>query len=403
MTVADPTLIIDTPARRRRITVLGSTGSIGCNTLDLISRNGDAFEIDTLTANENVADLARQAVDHNARMAVIADPTRYGDLKDALSNTGIEVAAGEAALVEAACRPVDMVMASIVGAAGLAPTLAAVRQGTAIALANKECLVSAGDIFMSEVQRKGCVLVPVDSEHSAIFQVFDRDERDQIERIVLTASGGPFREWTTQQMSSATPDQALKHPNWNMGRKLTIDSATMMNKGLELIEAHYLFDASADELDVLVHPQSVIHSMVEYRDGSVLAQLGTPDMRTPISYALAWPRRMEAPTPRLDLREIGKLSFEAVDNKRFPAIQLSLDALQMGRGAPTIMNAANEIAVAAYLDGEIGFLEIADVVSRTLDSAGGNGIFTALDGLETVVSIDDYARVESRRLVRELH
>ena len=403
MTLADPTPVVEVAACRRRISVLGSTGSIGCNTLDLISRNGDTFEVDTLTANENVAELASQAIDHNARVAVIADPSRYVDLKDALSGTDIEVAAGEAALVEAACRPVDMIMASIVGAAGLAPTLAAVRQGTAIALANKECLVSAGDIFMSEVKRTDCVLVPVDSEHSAIFQVFDRDERDQIERIVLTASGGPFREWTTEQMALATPDQALNHPNWDMGRKLTIDSATMMNKGLELIEAHYLFDAGADELDVLVHPQSVIHSMVEYRDGSVLAQLGTPDMRTPISYALAWPRRMAAPTPRLDLRQIGKLSFEAVDNKRFPAIQLSLDALQMGQGAPTIMNAANEIAVAAFLEGEIQFLEIAGVVSRTLDSAGDNGVFTALDGLETVVSIDEYARSEARRLVRELH
>ena len=403
MTLAEPTPIIDAPVRRRRITILGSTGSIGCNTLDLIARNGDAFEVDTLTANENVADLARQAIEHNARLAVIADPARYGELKDALSHTGIEIAAGKAALVEAACRPVDMIMASIVGAAGLAPTLAAVRQGTSIALANKECLVSAGDIFMSEVERMDCVLIPVDSEHSAIFQVFDREERDQIERIVLTASGGPFREWTIEQMAAATSEQALKHPNWDMGRKLTIDSATMMNKGLELIEAHYLFNADADELDVLVHPQSVIHSMVEYRDGSVLAQLGTPDMRTPISYALAWPRRMAAPTPKLDLREIGQLSFEAVDNKRFPTIQMSLEALRMGQGAPTIMNAANEVAVAAFLDGEISFLEIVAVVSRTLDSAGRNGVFTVLDDLETVVSIDEYARAEAHRLVQELH
>lgn len=402
MTLADPTQIIDLPARPRRLTILGSTGSIGCNTLDLVARNTDAFEIDALTANENVADLASQAIEHNANLAVIADAARYDELKDALAHTSIEVAAGEAALVEAACRPVDMVMASIVGAAGLAPTLAAVRQGTSVALANKECLVSAGDIFMAEVARTDCVLLPVDSEHSAIFQVFEWEERDQIERIVLTASGGPFREWPAEKMATATLEQALRHPNWDMGRKLTIDSATMMNKGLELIEAHYLFEAAADELDVLVHPQSVIHSMVEYRDGSVLAQLGTPDMRTPISYALAWPHRMAAPTPKLDLRKIGQLSFESVDNTRFPAIQMSLDALEMGQGAPTIMNAANEIAVAAFLAGKIRFPDITAVVLQTLDSAGSNGVFTVLDDLEAVVSIDAYARAEARRLVQEL-
>ena len=289
MTLADPTPLHDNSAKRR-ISILGSTGSVGCNTLDLISRNRDAFEVDVLTAHSNVADLARQAVEFDANVAVIAREELLEPLKQALSGTKIEVAAGEAALVEAASRPADMLMASIVGAAGLSPTLAAVRQGTTIALANKECLVSAGDLFMAEIARCGCDLVPVDSEHSAIFQVFEPEERDQIERIILTASGGPFREWTSEEMAVATPDQALKHPNWEMGQKLTIDSATMMNKGLELIEAHYLFDADHSELDVLVHPQSVIHSMVEYRDGSVLAQLGTPDMRTPIAYALAWPR-----------------------------------------------------------------------------------------------------------------
>ena len=400
MILADPTPLHDSSARRR-ISILGSTGSVGCNTLDLISRNRDAFEVDALTAHSNVAGLARQAVEFDANIAVIARTDLLEPLKQALSGTRIEAAAGEAALIEAASRPADMLMASIVGAAGLSPTLAAVRQGTAIALANKECLVSAGDLFMAEIARCGCDLVPVDSEHSAIFQVFEPDERDQIARIVLTASGGPFREWTSGEMAAATPDQALKHPNWEMGRKLTIDSATMMNKGLELIEAHYLFEAGHGELDVLVHPQSVIHSMVEYRDGSVLAQLGTPDMRTPIAYALAWPRRMEAPTPRLDLCRVGQLTFDPVDHDRFPAIRLSLECLREGRGAPTILSAANEIAVAAFLDRRIGFLDIADTVRRTLDRAGADGMFAGLDGLDAIVSIDAYARDTARRLVRE--
>ena len=402
MTLADPTPLHDSTAGPRRISILGSTGSVGCNTLDLISRNRDAFEVEAITANSNVADLARQAIEFDAKVAVIARDDLLEPLKEALAGSSTEAAAGQEALIEAASRPADMLMASIVGAAGLSPTLAAVRQGTAIALANKECLVSAGDFFMSEIARFGCDLVPVDSEHSAIFQVFEPGEREQIESIILTASGGPFREWTSEQMAAATPDQALKHPNWEMGQKLTIDSATMMNKGLELIEAHHLFEADHSELDVLVHPQSVVHSMVEYRDGSVLAQMGTPDMRTPIAYALAWPRRMEAPTPRLDLSRIGQLSFNPVDHERFPAISLSLECMREGRGAPTILNAANEIAVAAFLGREVGFLQIAETVRRTLDRAGADGMFTSLDGLDAIVSIDAYARDTARQLVQEL-
>ncbi|MBU0799063.1 MAG: 1-deoxy-D-xylulose-5-phosphate reductoisomerase, partial [Alphaproteobacteria bacterium] len=294
-------------------------------------------------------------------------------------------------------RAADWVMAAIVGAAGLAPTLAAIRRGGIVALANKECLVCAGDLVLAEIARSGATLLPVDSEHSAIFQVFDFDQPDAIERVILTASGGPFREASLEHMAAATPEQAVAHPNWDMGAKISVDSASMMNKGLELIEAHYLFNLPEDRIDVLVHPQSVIHSMVSYVDGSVLAQLGTPDMRTPIAYALGWPRRIMAPSPRLDLAALSQLTFEAPDIQRFPALRLARAALQTGGGAPTILNAANEIAVQSFLARRIGFLDIARLVEQTLQTVNGG----LVDGLDDVLDLDRQAREQARRLVAE--
>ena len=285
----------------RSVTILGSTGSVGSNTVELIENNSDDFVVEALTANRNVKLLAEQALRLKPQTAVLADPEGYGELKDALAGSDVAVAAGPEAVIEAADRPASWVMASIVGAAGLKPTLTAVRRGATVGLANKECLVSAGDVFVREVNSNGATLLPVDSEHSAIFQVFDFDNADRVERIILTASGGPFREFSLKEMADVTPEQAMDHPNWDMGAKISVDSATMMNKGLELIEAFHLFPVPEDRIEILVHPQSVIHSMVDYVDGSVLAQLGTPDMRTPIAYALAWPKRMVAPSPRLNL------------------------------------------------------------------------------------------------------
>ena len=386
-------------AEPRLVTVLGSTGSIGRNTLDLIARNRDAFQVAALTANANVALLAEQARRFNASLAVVADETAYRALKDMLSGTGIEARAGAQAIIEAAARPADVVMASIVGAAGLRPTLEALKSGRIVALANKECLVTAGELFMAEVRRRGATLIPVDSEHNAIFQVLDAASTARMERIVLTASGGPFRTWEAGDIAAATPRQALNHPNWKMGDKLTIDSATMMNKGLELIEAHHLFGASRDQLDVLIHPQSVIHSMVEYVDGCVLAQLGMPDMRTPISYTLAWPERMAAPSPRLDLREIGALTFEAVDPDRFPAVNLCLSCLDLPSSAASVLNAANEVAVAAFLAGRIGFNEIVTIVERCLDLAEKDGNIRMLDDLADVLDVDAATRAEAGRII----
>ena len=384
--------VIQAIPQGRSLSILGSTGSIGTSTLDLVARHRDRFRIDVLAANTNVALLASQARAFSAELAVVADESRLAELEDRLAGAGIATAGGEQALIEAASRPVDILMAAIVGSAGLAPTLSAVRRGTTVALANKECLVSAGDLFMREIAAAGGVLLPVDSEHSAIFQVLDPAQRAQVTRIVLTASGGPFRDWGLEAMRAATPEQALRHPNWEMGPKLTIDSATMMNKGLELIEAHHLFAMPEDRLDVVVHPQSVVHSMVEYADGSVLAQMGTPDMRTPIAYALAWPDRMAAPTARLDLRRIGQLTFEAVDAERFPAIGLALECLRRGCGAPTVLNAANEVAVAAFLGGRIRFLEIVDLVRRTVEEADRDGLLREVEDLEAVAGLDTRAR-----------
>lgn len=379
----------------RRVSVLGSTGSVGCNTLDLIKRQPESFVVEALTANASFELLAQQAREMNARLAVVADTSKYKDLKQALSGSGIEVAAGPDAIIEAAARQTEIVMASIVGAAGLEPTLTAVRRGATIGLANKECLVSAGEIFIDEVKTSGATLLPVDSEHSAIFQVFDFDQPEKVERIILTASGGPFREFTLEQMKNVTPEQAVAHPNWDMGAKISVDSATMMNKGLELIEAFHLFPIAKDKIEILVHPQSVIHSMVDYIDGSVLAQLGTPDMRTPIAYALAWPRRISTPAERLSLEKIGTLSFEAPDSVRFPALRLAKEALQNGGSAPTLMNAANEVAVQRFLEGDLDFLGITRVVEDVLNKLSAG----PLNDLEGVAEADAEAREAADSLI----
>jgi 1-deoxy-D-xylulose-5-phosphate reductoisomerase len=382
------TILPESTPRPRRISILGSTGSVGCNTVDLLRRDPGAFEVEALTARSNVGLLAEQARELRPRMAVIADESLYGALREALSGTNVAVAAGAAALEEAAALDADLVMAAIVGAAGLKPTLAAVARGATVALANKECLVCAGDVMMREVKRSGAVLLPVDSEHSAIFQVFDFDNVDAIERIILTASGGPFLNLDLDLMKDVTPEQAVDHPNWDMGAKISVDSATMMNKGLEVIEASYLFPLPEDRIEVLIHPQSVVHSLVGYADGSVLAQLGTPDMRTPIAYALAWPRRRSSPAARLDLAEVGQLTFLPLDSKRFPALGLARQALKSGGAAPTVLNAANEVAVQGFLNGEIGFLDIIRVVSEALDRSPRASVAT----VEDVIAVDHAAR-----------
>ena len=379
----------------RSVTILGATGSVGSNTIDLIRRNPSDFRVEAITGGRNVALLAEQALLLRPRFVAIADPEAYGVLKKLLAGSGIEVAAGPESIIAAAERPADWVMASIVGAAGLAPTLTAVRRGGIVALANKESLVCAGDLVMREVARSGATLLPVDSEHNAIYQVFDFERRDAIEELVLTASGGPFREWTRDAMASVTPKQAVAHPNWDMGAKISIDSATMMNKGLELIEAHHLFGTPEDRISVLVHPQSVIHSMVRYRDGSVLAQLGQPDMRTPIAYTLAWPDRMDAPVDRLDLAALGSLDFAEPDMERFPALRLAREALRAGGAAPTVLNAANEVAVAAFLAGRMGFLDIARLVDHIVSELSHG----AADSLDNVLAADTEARARAGEFI----
>ena len=381
------------PDRPRRVTILGSTGSIGQSTIDLIDRNRANFEVEALVANRSVERLADQARRLRARFAVVADPTAHEALKDALAGSGIEVGAGPDAVLEAAGRPAEWVMAAVVGYAGLAPTLVAARRGAMVALANKEALVCAGRLLLGAVEQSGGALLPVDSEHNAIFQVFDGSQRRAIDRLILTASGGPFRNWSLADMAVATPEQALAHPNWDMGAKISIDSATMMNKGLELIEAQLLFGLPAEQVEIVVHPQSVIHSMVAYRDGSVLAQLGTPDMRVPISHALGWPARMESPAARLDFHSLAALTFERPDSGRFPSLRLAREALATGGFAPIVLNAANEAAVAAFLARRIGFLDIARVVEDVL--AGWDGAGAAVSALQEVQAADLEARARA--------
>ena len=372
----------------RRVSILGATGSVGKNTVDLLRRNRDRFAVEALTANGNAEILAEQAIELRARFAAVADKAAYPRLKEALAGTGIAVGCGQEALIEAALYPAEWVMAAIVGAAGLAPTLAALGRGAIVALANKEVLVCAGSLVMAEAKRCGATLLPVDSEHNAIWQCFDSSRLEAIDRIILTASGGPFRERSLAEMRGATPAEAVAHPNWRMGAKISVDSATMMNKGLELIEAHHLFGLESERIDILVHPQSIVHGLVTYRDGSVLAQLGSPDMRTPIAYALGWPERLAAPTKILDLAAIGRLSFEPPDEGRFPSLRIARCALEEGGGMTTVLNAANETAVYAFLDGRIGFLDIADVVERTLALVPAGEI----NSLDDVHNFDTTAR-----------
>ena len=383
-------------AAPRSVTILGSTGSVGCSTLDLLSRAPDSYAVEALTAHSNVALLAEQARQFRPKLAVIADDRHYLDLKKALEGSGVEAAAGRAALLEAAARPAEWVMAAIVGAAGLEPTLTAVRRGSVVALANKETLVCAGRLMISEVAKHKATLLPVDSEHNAIFQVLDQERPEGVDHIILTASGGPFRTTPLEDMAVATPEQAVAHPNWDMGAKISVDSATMMNKGLEIIEAKHLFGLTPEEIRVLVHPQSVIHSAVAYIDGSVLAQMGSPDMRTPIAHTLAWPARMPAPVEPLDLAAIGQLTFEAPDMERFPALRLAQESLADATSSPIILNAANEVAVEGFLAGRLGFLQIAELVERTLNALPGS----EPQSIDEVQEIDAAARRAANDIVK---
>ena len=382
-----------------RVSVLGATGSIGTSTIDLLKRSPSRYAVEALCANGNAEALARHARELGARFVAVAEPSKYRELKDALAGSGIEAGAGPSAIAEAAVRPSDWVMAAISGASGLEPTLAAVKEGKTVALANKECLVCAGALFMGQAALSGATVLPADSEHNAVFQAMATGERADVRQIVITASGGPFRTFSKEALQSVTREQALKHPNWSMGPKITIDSATMMNKGLELIEAHHLFQASADELGVLVHPQSIIHGLVEFRDGSMMAALAVPDMRGPIAHCLAWPDRIDDAVARLDLARLGSLTFEAPDLERFPALGLAIQAMRTGEGAPTVLNAANEVAVAEFLSLRISFLGIARLVEATLEAAARRGLLREPQSVEAALDLDAAARALARELL----
>ncbi|MBS0481738.1 MAG: 1-deoxy-D-xylulose-5-phosphate reductoisomerase [Proteobacteria bacterium] len=380
----------------RRISILGATGSVGSSTLDLIRQDRDRWQVVALTANCQAQELARLAREFSAEVAVVADEAHLPELRGALNGTPVTAAGGAAALTEAAARPADITVAAIVGCAGLAPTMAAIEQGQVVALANKEALVSAGDVMMAAVERAGTVLLPVDSEHNAIFQCLAGNDLAHVRSITLTASGGPFRDWSAAQLAVATPAQAVRHPNWAMGAKISVDSATMFNKGLELIEAWHLFPVGLDRLRIIVHPQSVVHSMVEYRDGSTLAQLGPSDMRVPIASCLAWPGRMDTPLPPLDLAALGELTFRAPDEVRFPATRLCREAAEAGGAMPALLNAANEVAVAAFLAGQISFTRIADTVAQVLDVSNDAAPPRSLDD---VLWIDRAARQRAQSVL----
>ncbi|MDQ3245405.1 MAG: 1-deoxy-D-xylulose-5-phosphate reductoisomerase [Pseudomonadota bacterium] len=381
----------------RKIAILGATGSVGRSTLDLVERSPERFEVTALTAASNVGALADAARRTRAKLAVIADESLLPELRERLSGTGCEAAAGEQALVEAAAGDADWVMAAIVGCAGLVPVMAAIERGRAVALANKEPLVSAGALMTDAAARAGATLLPVDSEHNAIFQCLAGNRKEDVARLILTASGGPFRTASAEAMRSATPAEAIAHPNWSMGKKISVDSATLMNKGLELIEAHYLFGVPSAQIDILIHSQSVIHSLVEFIDGSMLAQLGSPDMRIPIAYALAWPERIASGSERLDLLKAGRLDFEAPDEQRFPALRLARTALEEGGAAPAVLNAANEVAVAAFLEGRIGFADIARLVESALNAIRPS----APTSIEEVVALDRAARRLAAQSIQE--
>lgn len=379
----------------KTVTILGSTGSVGRSTLDLIAGHCEKFKVVALTANRNVSLLAQQARDFNAEHAVIADESLYGELKQALAGTNIKAAAGHKAVVEAAGIPADWIMAAIVGAAGVESTLRAIQQGTTVALANKESLVCAGPFMMDAIEKYGTTLLPVDSEHNAVFQVLNPAQLSQVKRIILTASGGPFLRKTREELANITPEQAVKHPTWSMGQKISVDSATMMNKSLEIIEASYLFKVKSEKIEVLIHPQSIVHSMVEYIDGSILSQMGAPDMRTPIANTLAWPKRMATTGDMLDLKNKINLSFELIDLERFPAVKMAREVLQAGASASTVFNAANEVAVSAFLAHHLKFSEIEDVVSETLQKTDIHPIST----LDAVFQADSNARRIAEKVI----
>jgi 1-deoxy-D-xylulose-5-phosphate reductoisomerase len=386
----------------RSVSVLGATGSIGDSTMDLLRGAPERYQVEALTANSNVAALAKLAKEFDARFVAIGDPALLEDLQDALAGTGTECGAGESAIIEAASRPADWVMAAVSGAAGLKPALAAVDRGATVALANKECLVCAGDFFMQRAAKAGACILPADSEHNALFQALGSGNREELVRVIITASGGPFRTWKPADIEQATLEQALKHPNWSMGQKITIDSASMMNKGLEVIEASYLFALTPDEIDVLVHPQSIVHGMVEFSDRSVVAQLGAPDMRIPIAHCLGWPDRIVGPSAKLDLAKIGQLTFEAPDFERFPALRLAYDALRTGHGATTVYNAANEVAVAAFIKGQIRFGAIARLVEATMNAWIRSGNLEPLGSADDAIAVDHTARNKAATLLPQI-
>lgn len=386
----------------RSVSVLGATGSIGDSTMDLLRASPERYQVEALTANTNVAGLAKLAREFNARFVAVADPARLSELRAALAGTGIACGAGDSAIVEAAERPADWVMAAVAGAAGLKPTLAAVDRGAHVALANKECLVCAGEFFMDRAAKAGATILPADSEHNALFQALASGNRDELTKVIITASGGPFRTWAAADIEQATLAQALKHPNWSMGQKITIDSASMMNKGLEVIEASWLFALSPDEIDVVVHPQSIIHGMVEFSDRSVVAQLGSPDMRTPIAHCLGWPDRIVGRAAPLDLAKIGTLTFEAPDYARFPGLKLAYEALRAGNGATTVYNAANEVAVAAFIAQRIRFGAIARLVEETMSSWIRAGNQAPLSCADDAIAVDHSARNMAAALLPQI-
>jgi 1-deoxy-D-xylulose-5-phosphate reductoisomerase len=402
MTQTQPRAKMELAVLPRTVTLLGATGSIGSSTIDLLRRDPSRYRVEALTAHRNGAALARLARELGARFAAVADPEAYGELKAGLAGSRIEAGAGPAALVEAADRPADWVMAAITGAASLKPTLAAAERGATVALANKECLVCAGALFMRRAAAAGATVLPVDSEHNAIFQALSAGRREDVRRIILTASGGPFRTFSREAIRKVTLEQALKHPTWSMGPKITIDSATLMNKGLELIEARHLFGLAPEELDVVVHAQSVVHGLVEFRDGSVIAQLGSPDMRIPIAHCLAYPDRMATPAQRLDLARISNLTFEEPDPARFPALRIARWALAAGGAAPTVLNAANEVAVAEFVAGRLGFTGIPALVEATLDAADRSAALSEPQSADEAIAIDLNARRLASRLLPEI-
>jgi 1-deoxy-D-xylulose-5-phosphate reductoisomerase len=386
----------------RSVTLLGATGSVGASTVDLLKRERRRYRVEAVCANKNAAALAALARELDVRFAAVSDLAAYAELKEALSGSGIEAGAGESALIEAAQRPADWVIGAITGAAGLKPTLAAADRGAIVALANKETLVCAGGLFMRRAAAAGATVLPVDSEHNALFQAMSGSRREDVRRVILTASGGPFRTASAEAIKAATVEQALRHPNWSMGAKITIDSATLMNKGLELIEAHHLFALPSEQIDILVHPQSIVHSLVEFCDGSLIAQLGSPDMRIPIAYCLAWPERIDGPAPRLDLARAGTLTFEEPDLTKFPALALARRALEEGGAATTVLNAANEVAVAEFLARRLNFAGISALVEATLEAAVSRNWTSEPESVEEALCVDKDTRLLAQGILPEI-